>query len=473
MSTFNSVHDRSQNIANKFESSKFKAQQSILERLVTNLEKGLIDVETFCNGYDSYDLIKGGKRAQVGEERVWGGKKYRRLQQGWEEVTEGKNPSAKPEEGGDKSKKPQEPQAQPTGNEPQPGTPEHHAKNTPSEHLHNFIKTSKDEALVAAAKKELESRGELDSELHDDDKQSLEGHSKGNPYTQDEEKDSKDSSKEKDKVKPLSKEEYSRNRADLINAVEDFVSENYSTSEVAEELGVDEEEADGTIYGDLALKLVGSYSAYKKNIKQFEQEPAYKDFMSNLSKESQSETPELETEVPQLDLGTTKSGKPIKTNFSAEDYKNYSDEDHEDVARAYELLHYHNNNQSYNGWGEGPIYKQYVEHKELARQKEKEKNESTPQHKLLSSIHSKLSKKSSFGHQKKTGMIYSQVTNEKDLGLVKQHLEANGYQPIPKQGNEDYTYANAVYQHPETKHVVRNDKMKSPMSGIENYSYGK
>ncbi|MBJ7437020.1 MAG: hypothetical protein JHC54_15350, partial [Acinetobacter sp.] len=52
-------------------------------KLATNLEKGLISDEQFSQAVDSLDLIKGGKKATIGEIRKFGGREYIKTASGW------------------------------------------------------------------------------------------------------------------------------------------------------------------------------------------------------------------------------------------------------------------------------------------------------------------------------------------------------------------------------------------------------
>lgn len=56
------------------------------EILDNNLQKGLISESEFCLSFETLDIIKGGKRAQVGETREWKGTKYKKNLKGWEKV---------------------------------------------------------------------------------------------------------------------------------------------------------------------------------------------------------------------------------------------------------------------------------------------------------------------------------------------------------------------------------------------------
>ena len=57
--------------------------EDLEKSIVSNLESGKIDQVLFCKAMEELDLIKGGKKGMMGEERTWGGKKYKKTEDGW------------------------------------------------------------------------------------------------------------------------------------------------------------------------------------------------------------------------------------------------------------------------------------------------------------------------------------------------------------------------------------------------------
>lgn len=69
------------NISKGFEASK-PSIEDLEKSLVSNFDSGNIDSELFCKAMDELDLMKG-KKALMGEEREWGGEKYKKTVDGW------------------------------------------------------------------------------------------------------------------------------------------------------------------------------------------------------------------------------------------------------------------------------------------------------------------------------------------------------------------------------------------------------
>ena len=55
-------------------------------KVIDNFEKGLIDVSEF---FDAIDILEKGKRANIGEIRIWKDGRFQRVIDGWREVNDG------------------------------------------------------------------------------------------------------------------------------------------------------------------------------------------------------------------------------------------------------------------------------------------------------------------------------------------------------------------------------------------------
>lgn len=82
--------DLQKEIADFHKSQEIQIENQIgrkLDQLNEILIKGELTSD-MCDKLEQFDLVKGGKRAQVGEIREWSGKKYRKESQGWVPVKE-------------------------------------------------------------------------------------------------------------------------------------------------------------------------------------------------------------------------------------------------------------------------------------------------------------------------------------------------------------------------------------------------
>lgn len=76
-------------ISGKFSSARVLTPDQVEATIIDTFEKGQSTEEIFLNGMNVLDRLEKGKRANVGEIRTWGGKKYQKGANGWTPVKEG------------------------------------------------------------------------------------------------------------------------------------------------------------------------------------------------------------------------------------------------------------------------------------------------------------------------------------------------------------------------------------------------
>ena len=284
-----------QNFSNNAEElikSKFSDTQGIISTLESNFEKGFIDENEFLSSLNTIELLeKGGKKAMLGEKRMFGGREYIKTSDGWKFHGKGTGTKAKEhsEKHGVKEEKEEvkKDESKKEGGEiighTKSGKPiynvadhEAHANFTFADHhdareaqLERIESTNPNrgkDRFDYARKHPLSKEYNHHDNKMDELKMKRWAEEKKEKEEKSKEAKAKKSSKENKNL--LSEEDFNKNKSKIVAKFEDHISSEYSTSEAAEELGWDEDEvedADGTVYGDLANKWAKNYKTYKKH----------------------------------------------------------------------------------------------------------------------------------------------------------------------------------------------------------------
>jgi hypothetical protein len=84
-------------ISDKFSEARVLTPDQVEATIIDTFEKGQSTEEVFLKGMNVLDRLEKGKRANVGETRTWGGKKYQKGTNSWTPVKEGGSAPAKTE----------------------------------------------------------------------------------------------------------------------------------------------------------------------------------------------------------------------------------------------------------------------------------------------------------------------------------------------------------------------------------------